>query len=112
RPQRRPEPPKCVEALLDAEDLSFVDGGRRLSMNVWVVDAEGAEDLAALVRSPERGLPVFALTPRDDDPIDGGWLLPKVAGLAHVVLVKSAASWELNRLLPEGLNVYGGAARL
>lgn len=112
RPTQRPAPPGCIAALLDSDDVSFDDGGRQLTTNVWVVDRDDAEALAALVRSPQRSLPVFAFTPRDDDAIDGGMLLPKVLGLAHVVLVKSPATWELDDRLPERLNVYGGAARI
>ncbi|MGH2696311.1 MAG: hypothetical protein ACRDIW_04895 [Actinomycetota bacterium] len=112
RPQVRPAPPGCIAALLDADDLRFEDGGRRLSARVWVVDREDARSLASLVLAADRGLPVFALTPRDDDAIDGGWLLEQVPGLAHVLLIKPGASWELNGVLPDGLNVYGGAARL
>lgn len=112
RQMAKPAPPGCVAALLDYDGVSFTDGGRRLGTGVWVVDRSEAQPLATLVRSTDRRLPIFAFTPRDEDPIDGGWLLPKAIGLAHVVLVKSDASWELNQLLPDGLNVYGGAARL
>ncbi len=112
RHQASPAPPGCIAALINDDELRFVDAGRRLSTEVWVVDSEQSVALANLVRHSDRRLPVFAFTPRDEDVIDGGVLGPQVAGLAHIVLVKSPASWALDDLLPKGLNVYGGAARL
>lgn len=107
-----PAPPGCIPALLDAEHLHFADGGHRLGNDVWVIDADNADELAALVLSADRRLPVFGITLRDEDPLDGGMLLPLVAGLAHVAVIKTDASWRLDKVLPRGLNVYGGAARL
>ena len=72
----------------------------------------GSNNFAALVTSEARRLPVIGFTPREDDVVDGGVLLKKLIGIAHVVLILPAASWLLDNLLPEGLNVYGGAVRL
>jgi hypothetical protein len=107
-----PAPPGCIRTLLGADRLVFKDGGRRLTNDVWVVEADNASELADLVLSPDRRLPVFGITLRDHDALDGGMLMPKVAGLAHVAIIRTDASWQLDRVLPRGLNVYGGAARL
>jgi hypothetical protein len=107
-----PAPPGCIPALLEADQLTFTDGGRPLSTEVWVIDAGNADELAALVLSADRRLPVLGITLRDDDAIDGGMLLPRVAGLAHIAILRPDASWQLDKVLPRGLNVYGGAARL
>lgn len=104
--------PGCIRALLEDEQLAFVDGGRRLSPAVWVITPEEVTAFAELLLSPGRHLPVFALSARDEDPIDGGEVLRDVVGCAHVALVRPDASWALDDLLPKGVNVYGGAARL
>jgi hypothetical protein len=111
-PPAPPQPPGCIPAIIAAPDLRAVDAGRELSTSVWVVSENEAEHLAALVMSPERHLPVFAFTGRDDDVLDGWVLLKGLVGIAHLVFVQSAASWLLNTPLPAGFNVYGGAARL
>ena len=110
--QDAPDPPGCIRALLSSEDLNFTDAGHPLKNRVWSVEAESAEQLSELVLAPERTLPIFAFTGRDDDIIDGGELLRRAPGLAHVAFIKPEASWRLNSLLPEGLNVYGGAGRI
>ncbi|MCB1006972.1 MAG: hypothetical protein KDB35_22505, partial [Acidimicrobiales bacterium] len=112
RHRERSAPPACIRALLDLDDIEFVDAGHRLTTSVWLVEPEDASALAQTILDPERRLPVFGFTPRDEDPIDGGELLPSVAGLAHVALIRPKTSWALDELLPRGLNVYGGAARL
>jgi hypothetical protein len=107
-----PKPPGCIPALIEAEELCCLDGGRALSTDVWGVPEEEAKSFADLLTSPERRLPVVGFTGRDDDVFDGGLLLPGVIGVAHVVFVPSTTSRRLDSLLPEGLNVYGGAVRL
>lgn len=111
-PRDQPAPPRCIAGLLESTAIEFVDAGRPLKNAPWVVKPEEAEEFAQLVVDPSRRLPVFGLTPRDEDAIDGGDLLRQVLGLAHVVLIRSETSWRLNDFLPKGLNVYGGAARL
>ena len=108
----RPAPPGLLAPLLESTKVTFEDAGRALGTAVWVVEPEAAAEFAHAVTHPDRRLPIFGLTPRDVDPIDGGQLLNEVRGLAHVVLIRSETSWELNRFMPRGLNVYGGAARL
>lgn len=110
--RERAAPPGCVRALLESDTLEFVDGGRAMDESVWAVKPDQAEDFAAFVLSSDRRLPIFALTPRDEDLIDGGELLIDVLGLAHVALIRSESSWQLDRHLPKGFNVFGGAARL
>jgi hypothetical protein len=111
-PKDLPAPPKCITRLLDSQHITFEDGGRALGTTVWVVEPDEAEALAALILEPTRRLPIFGFTLRDDDPIDGGSVLPQVLGLAHVALMRSQTSWRLNDRVPRGFNVYGGAARL
>lgn len=111
-PRDQPAPPRCISDLLESTEVRFVDAGRALTNTVWVVEPEEAEDFARFALDPGRRLPIFGLTPRDEDVIDGGDLLRQVLGLAHVALIRSNTSWRLNELLPNGLNVYGGAARL
>ncbi len=108
----KPMPPGCIPALLASASIVFSDGAHRLTTDVLLVTEDNAADFSRLVMNPNRKLPVFAFTPRDDDPIDGGLVLPALMGLAHVALVQSTASWELDKHLPPGHNVYGGAARL
>ena len=105
-------PPGCIRALLESADLDVVDGGRPLAPDVWVPDDQEAREVAELVTSSDRRLPIFAFTLRDDDVIDGSVVSRALAGLAHVVLIRSSLSWLLDDLLPAGMNVYGGAARL
>lgn len=108
----RPRPPGCIRAVIASDDLAVVDGGRELAVEPGVVRYGDAAAFANLVCSLDRRLPIVAYTPRDDDVIDGEPLARDLAGLAHVLLVDSAASWALADLLPRGVNVYGGAARL
>jgi hypothetical protein len=105
-------PPACIRYLLDADDLAFQDGGQQLGTSVWVPSPDQAEELAGLITSPDRRIPIFAFTPRDEEVIDGGVFLTGVVGIAHVVLIQSDTSWRLEKLLPRGFNVYGGAARI
>ncbi len=111
-PRDDPAPPGCVRAVIDADSIQAVDAGVPLRTNVWVVGEREASAFAQLVVSPERQLPVIGFTPRDDDVFDGGMLLDRVIGLAHVALIQSPATWRLDRLLPLGFNVYGGAVRI
>jgi hypothetical protein len=113
RPTRdNPAPPGCIRELLESDELEVIDGGRRLIRDVWVPDDDEAQTVAELVMSQDRRLPIFAFTLRDDEVIDGTVVSRALAGLAHVVLIRSSLSWILDDLLPTGLNVYGGAARL
>jgi hypothetical protein len=113
RPTRdSPAPPSCIRAILEAADLQVLDGGRPLTSGVWVPSDEEAHAVAELVTSSARRLPVFGFTLRDDDVIDGSVVSRALAGLAHVVLIRSSLSWLMDDLLPAGMNVYGGAARL
>ncbi len=106
-----PQPPRIVSSLVDNTNV-FVDGGRHLSTNVIIVDHENAEDFARLVTSPARRLPIFGFTGRDEDAIDASSLTRSLVGLVHVAFIRPTASWALNDFLPQGFNVYGGAARL
>jgi hypothetical protein len=106
-----PQPPRIVSGLVDSTD-GFVDGGRTLSTDVIVVDHENASAFASLVTSPTRRLPIFGFTGRDEDAIDASPLTRSLVGLVHVAFIRPTASWALNDFLPEGFNVYGGAARL
>jgi hypothetical protein len=113
RPTRdNPAPPACIRAILESADLNVIDGGRPLGSDVWVPDDREANEVMALVTSADRRLPVFAYTLRDEDVIDGSVFLRALTGLAHVVLIRSSLSWLLDDLLPNRMNVYGGAARL
>lgn len=105
-------PPRLVRALLEADSLWFFDGGWPIVNEVKVIGTADAEDLSALVLAPDRRLPVVGITLRDDDPVDAGRLLPKLAGLCHIAMIRPEASWELDRHLPRGFNVYGGATRV
>jgi len=111
-PRETPAPPGCIPALLDAATVEARDGGRTMTTNVWVVGETEAAELAALVRSRTRRLPIVGFTPRDDDAVDGGVLLGRIVGIAHVALIRSATTWQLDGLLPPGFNVYGGAVRI
>jgi hypothetical protein len=112
RDRTDPAPPGCIGAVMGCTELFALDGGRRFGPDVWVVAPEEAEDLADLVVAEDRRLPIFAFTPRDEEVIDGSEILRLAAGLAHVVFIRSETSWRLDELLPRGLNVYGGAARI
>jgi len=113
RPTRdSPAPPGCIRALLESVEVEVVDGGRALGLDVWVPSDDEAHAVAELVMSPDRRLPVFAFSLRDDDVIDGSDVSRDLIGLAHVILIGSRFSWLLQELLPTGMNVYGGAARL
>jgi len=107
-----PAPPGCIRALMEANDLEVVDAGWRMATEVIVPEDDQASEIAALVTSPDRRLPVFAFTPRDEDVIDGWIVLNQIIGLAHVMLIRSSLSWGLDDVLPLRFNVYGGAARL
>lgn len=104
--------PACVRYLLDADDLVIQDGGRRLGTSVWVPTPDEVEELASLITSSDRRIPIFAFTPRDEEVIDGEVFLRGVLGLAHAVFIQSDTSWRLGDLLPRGFNVHGGAARI
>jgi hypothetical protein len=106
-----PQPPGCIAGLITSETLAALDAGRELSVEPTLVDIDQAESFASVVCAATRRLPVFAYSPRDDDPIDGLPFSRALAGLAHVALVTSRASRALDQLLPRGVNVYGGAAR-
>ncbi len=110
--QGEAKPPSFVRRLVESEELSLVDAGRELSADVWVVDPPDVEELAALLMHPERRLPVIGYTPRDDDVVSGGDFVEDLIGICHIAFVRSSASWRLGELLPEGFNVYGGAARI
>jgi predicted RNA-binding protein with RPS1 domain len=84
------------------------------------VRALSSAEIEAFVRdellSPARDRPVVALTTRAD--ADGTWLDPEalereLAGAAEVVVLETGdPTWELARLLPTRLDVYGGAVRV
>jgi hypothetical protein len=107
-----PKPPRLVRMLLEDPRIHAVDAGRPVLADFWSVGPIEAEAFATFLVSPERRLPVIGFTPREDDVVDASELVKATEGLAHVVLLSTDATWALDRLLPRGYNVYGGAVRI
>jgi hypothetical protein len=107
-----PKPPRLVRMLLEDPRIRAVDAGRQVLADFWSVGPIEAEAFATFLASPERRLPVIGFTPREDDVVDASELIKATEGLAHVVFLSTDATWALNRLLPRGYNVYGGAVRI
>jgi len=100
--------------MLDPDDDRFVamDDTWDIQSAHTIITERNAPQFAAFLLSPIRRLPVIGFTPRDNDVFDASEFILPTLGVAHVALVKNDASWALDELLPRGMNVYGGAARL
>jgi hypothetical protein len=113
RPIRsNPKPPRFVRELLAEPGLVARDGEYPILATHMSIDREQAPGFSRFLLSPDRRLPVIAYTPRDDEVLDAHSFLSDSVGVAHVALINPEASWELSDLLPSGLSVYGGAARI
>jgi hypothetical protein len=104
--------PAIVRDLIGSSTLAVVDGGHRMTARSWTIKRADVADFADFVLSPGRMKPVVAFTGRDDDVFNGGQLAEDLAGMAHVAFLLNDAAWDLIKMLPRGLNVYGGAVRL
>lgn len=90
--------------------------GRHLSAECWALDRGAVPELADLLVSDSRTLPVVVVTrPNDaDEPlVDASGLADRVAGLAHVAFLRTRDStFALTDRVGSELSVFEGAVRL
>jgi hypothetical protein len=106
--------PNLVPRLLREPGASA--DGRHLSAKCWPLDRSAVPELADLLLSDSRTLPVVVVTrPSDaDEPlIDPDGLANRLAGLAHVAFLRTRDStFALTNSLGSELSVFEGAIRL
>jgi hypothetical protein len=107
-----PAPPRVLADLLKHEGLFAMDATFDVQATHYQVTPERVEGFARFLLDPQRRLPVIGLSARDDDIFDAGKFVRDNVGVAHVALVLPDSTWSLSSLLPDGIGVYGGAARL
>lgn len=73
---------------------------------------ERVDGFARFLLSPDRRLPVIGLSTRDNDWFDASKFVRDNIGVAHVAIVLPDSTWSLSAQLPDGIGVYGGAARV
>lgn len=107
-----PAPPRVLRDVLDAEGLFALDATFDVQATHYLVTPERVDGFARFLLDPNRRLPVIGLSTRDDDIFDAMGFVKDNVGVAHVAMVLPDATWSLSARLPEGIGVYGGAARL
>jgi len=113
----RPESPPCtmprfLRTLLDKH--SFWDGGALvLSAPTQVTAAKDVTQLVELLRSPERRLPVVAVSMKKDGTysVSANALARELAGIAHVASVTTDGSKALSDALGNEWSLYNGSLR-
>lgn len=91
-----------------------VDGDRLFSQ-VFNVNDRSLDEFGQLIFSPTRVLPVIAVSVFNGRPLTLEFperLAERIAGLAHVCLLSSDASWQLTEKFGKEWSVYNGAVKL
>lgn len=109
-----PKCPRVIRNLIEAP-RAWYHGATRLKSLSSVCGFEGGEQLALEITSPERTLPLVAVST-----VNGHSVLPglperlayDLAGIANVYAVDDSASWALTDELRKPLSCYGGAVRV
>lgn len=107
-----PAPPRVLSDLLKHDELFAMDATFDVQATHHLVTPERVDGFARFLLSADRRLPVIGLSPRDDDVFDASGFVRDNIGVAHVALILPDSTWSLSAQLPEGIGVYGGAARL
>lgn len=111
-----PHTPGFVQQVV--ETCGLVSGLRRLSPEPMLIESEtDAEDLIEFLVDPDRQLPVFIITLKDESAQDhptlnAAALSRAMLGLAHVALVYPQPTWKLTSHFGKFKSVFGGAARI
>lgn len=111
------DPPRCphlVRSLFELEGRWY-HGASVLERRRTILGFENGEGLAAEIQSPDRTVPIVAVSSQQ-----GALALPSIdlqiaydlAGLANVVIVDEGASWALTDVLGREFGCYSGAVRL
>lgn len=100
----RPAVPRVVRDLLQADDVESLDGPIRIDARYRLIeqrDVHGFVDLTLL--ADDRRLPVIGIAPRPDTPLvrDAGRLSRRLAGFAHVAVLRGPALRALGEELDE-----------
>lgn len=84
-----------------------------LSLDARRITVESAPDFVDFLRNTERQLPVIALSePSSISPDEIQRLCARVAGVAHVVVVQTPASFAISDRMGRDFSVYRGAVRV
>jgi len=106
--------PRIVDRLVD-EWQCTIDGTRVQSYPLRIREADARPFIADTLLSPERALPVVALShdPNQQRPVrDPEWVQDRVIGLANVVEITPAASETLTEHVGRARSCYNGFARI
>lgn len=103
--------PGVVRELVDS--LYIEQDGRKLGSVIDVAQA-GIEDFLTFVESPDRQLPVVAISSGDGEEvvIDPVRAADRLLGLAHVAVLDFDAAWALTNAFGKRLSCFGGAVRV
>lgn len=116
RPQVQIALPRFVgEIIRQCPGCTASSGGDRLFRQVFQVDERSVGEFRALIFAQERLLPVIAVSVLDGNALTPDlpdWLSDRLAGLAHVCLLSSKASWDLTEQFGKEWSVYNGAVKL
>lgn len=103
--------PRFIQAL--GEQFTLAIDGRELG-SWWQVSESGVRSYVQFLESPERRLPVVAITrqPSTPTPVAPEQLARRLAGIAHVAAVEPAATYGVSDAITPTRSVFGGAVRL
>lgn len=100
-------PPKLIGRLCGTTGLVDV---AMLSDTSIRVDADGVDQLVALVNDPRRELPVVLVS--EPPSIDDDSLARELAGIAHVARLDDATTWAVSHRYGKARSCYLGAVRI
>lgn len=89
--------------------------GDRLFRQVFNVNDRSLDEFGQLIFSPTRVLPVVAISVLNGQPLTRDFpdrLADRIAGLAHICLLSSEASWQLTEKFGKEWSVYNGAVKV
>ncbi len=108
--------PRLVREVIESPGL--LDGKWLMAQKPHFCQSQAdVEELAELIQSPARQLPIFAVSldgdsqDSNDAVVDVEKLAVRGAGLAHVFLLSSNSTYHLTNLIGKEFSVYNGAVR-
>lgn len=104
-------------AMQLVEHCGILSAGQPVLSTAWYIDSQGDQDaLLDLLVDPSRRLPIVVITTIDENDtrtlVDPAVLARALTGLAFVVAILPATSWEITQRFDKRRSVFGGAARV